>query len=41
MAEWVRLTEISASFVNLDLGVLNHNSVFFLKIALFTVNMQM
>jgi len=29
LAEWVRLTEISADFVNLDLGVLIHNCDFF------------
>jgi len=40
LAEWVRLTEISADFVNLDLGVLIHNCVFFVKIVLFTVNTQ-
>jgi len=28
LAEWVRLTEISADFVNLDLGVLIHNLSF-------------
>jgi len=31
LAEWVRLTDISADFVNLGLGVLIHNCVFFHK----------